>query len=73
VIDAITSKVVLILGRFTAKERMDVLDAIRRELRRGGFVPALCDFERSTQRDFTETIKTLAGMCQFIIADITER
>jgi hypothetical protein len=24
-----------------------------------------------TQRDFTETIKTLAGMCRFIIADIT--
>ncbi len=29
------------------------------------------DFERPTQRDFTETIKTLAGMSLFIIADIT--
>jgi hypothetical protein len=29
------------------------------------------DFEKPTQRDFTETIKTLAGMSRFIIADIT--
>jgi hypothetical protein len=29
------------------------------------------DFERPTQRDFTETIKTLAGLSRFIIADIT--
>jgi hypothetical protein len=31
------------------------------------------DFERPTQRDFTETIKTLSGLCRFIIADITNR
>ena len=29
------------------------------------------DFEKPTQRDFTETIKTLAGLSRFIIADIT--
>ena len=29
------------------------------------------DFEKPSQRDFTETIKTLAGMSRFIIADIT--
>jgi hypothetical protein len=29
------------------------------------------DFEKPAQRDFTETIKTLAGMSHFIIADIT--
>ena len=70
VIDTITSKVVLILGRFTA-ERKAVLDAIRDKLRELGFVPMMFDFEKPTQRDFTETIKTLAGLSRFIIADIT--
>lgn len=69
VIDTIGEKGVLILGRFTA-ERKAVLDAIRKKLRTLGFVPMMFDFERPTQRDFTETIKTLAGMSRFIIADI---
>jgi hypothetical protein len=70
VIDTITSKAVLILGRFTA-DRKPVLDAVREELRRLEYVPLLFDFDRPTDRDFTETIMTLAGMCRFIIADIT--
>jgi hypothetical protein len=70
VIDTMTSKLVLILGRFTA-ERRAVLDAIRDRLRDLKFVPVIFDFERPTQRDFTETIKTLAGLSRFIIADIT--
>jgi uncharacterized protein YjbI with pentapeptide repeats len=70
VIDTIGTKGVLILGRFTP-ERKTVLDAIRNKLRELGFVPMMFDFEKPTQRDFTETIKTLAGMSRFIIADIT--
>lgn len=70
VIDTIGGKGVLILGRFT-KERKEVLDAIRKRLRELGFVPMMFDFEKPTQRDFTETIKTLAGLSRFIIADIT--
>ena len=70
VIDTIGEKGVLILGRFT-KERKIVLDSIRTGLRQLGFVPMMFDFERPTQRDFTETIKTLAGLSRFIIADIT--
>ena len=71
VIDAITSKVVLILGRFTA-ERKAVLDAIRRELRGRGYLPVLFDFEKPASRDLTETISTLAHMARFVIADITD-
>jgi hypothetical protein len=67
---SIGEKGVLILGRFT-KERKTILNAIRNRLRELGFVPMMFDFERPTQRDFTETIKTLAGMSRFIIADIT--
>jgi Pentapeptide repeats (8 copies) len=71
VIDTITSKVVLILGRFTS-ERKDVLDAIRDSLRQHDYLPVLFDFDRPTSRDLTETISTLAHMARFIIADITE-
>jgi pentapeptide repeat protein len=70
VIDTIGEKGVLILGRFT-EERKAVLDAIRDRLRELGFVPMMFDFERPTQQDFDETIKTLAGLSRFVIADIT--
>lgn len=70
VIDSITSKVVLILGRFTP-DRKAVLDGIREELRRRDWVPILFDFDKPTQRDFTETIVTLAGMARFVVADIS--
>ncbi len=71
VINTIGKKGVLILGRFTPVERKLVLEAIREKLRQMDYVPIVFDFERPKDRDFTETIKTLAGMCRFIIADIT--
>src|SRR5262249_60071041 len=43
VIDTITSKAVLILGRFT-DERKAVLDALRQELRKRNYLPILFDF-----------------------------
>jgi uncharacterized protein YjbI with pentapeptide repeats len=70
VIDTITSKAVLILGRFTS-QRKAVLDAMADELRNRGLLPIIFDFERSTSLDFTETIRVLAGMSLFVIADIT--
>ncbi len=70
VIDTVCRKGVLILGRFSA-ERKAVLDALRDELRRRDFVPIIFDFQKPTERDITETVKTLAGLCRFIIADIT--
>ena len=70
VINTISKKGVLILGRFT--ERKDVLEAIRAAVRRRNYVPIVFDFERPTDRDFTETVMTLAGMCFFIVADITQ-
>ena len=70
VIDTITSKVVLILGRFG--EHKAVLDAIRNELRKNNYLPVLFDFEKPTNRDITETVRTLAHLSRFIIADITE-
>ena len=71
IIDRITSKIVLILGRFT-EERKAVLDAIRDALRKRNYTPVLFDFDKPASRDLTETISTLAHMARFIIADITE-
>jgi len=71
VINTITSKVVLILGRFT-DERKSVLDAIREELRKRDYLPILFDFNVPATRDITETVSLLARMARFIIADLTD-
>ncbi len=71
VIDTVTSRAVLILGRFT-KERKAVLNALRNELRKRNKLPILFDFDLCENRTTEETVRTLAGMAQFIIADITD-
>lgn len=70
VIDTITSRAVLILGRFTRPHKA-VLDALRDALRDRGYAPVLFDFRPSDARDLTETVVVLAGMARFVIADIT--
>jgi hypothetical protein len=71
VIDTITSKVVLILGRFSP-ERKAVLDALREELRQRNYLPILFDFEKPSSRDTDETITLLARMARFVVADISD-
>ena len=71
VIDTITSKVVLILGRFSP-ERKIVLDAIREEIRRQHLLPVMFDFTPSASQTTLETISTLAHMARFVIADLTD-
>lgn len=71
VIDTITSKVVLILGRFTP-ERKAVLDSAKDLCRDANLLPILFDFEGPQSRDLTETIVTLAHMARFVLADLTE-
>lgn len=70
VIKTIGSKGVLILGRFSI-ERKEILDSLRNALKQRNFVPMIFDFDRPTNKDFTETIKILAGISKFVIADIT--
>lgn len=71
VVDTITSKVVLILGRFT-EPRKAILDALRDELRQRNYLPVLFDFDVPATRDITETVGTIAHMSRFVIADITD-
>jgi uncharacterized protein YjbI with pentapeptide repeats len=70
-INTLTSKTVLILGRFAPPERKAILDALKDGLREYNLLPIVFDFDHPTNKDFTETIKTLAGLSYFVIADIT--
>jgi len=71
VIHTLTSKSVLILGRFSIPERRSILDALRNKLREYDLLPIVFDFDRPTDKDFTETINILAKLSLFVIADIT--
>src|SRR6266487_1190764 len=71
VINTLTTKSVLILGRFTP-ERKAVLDALRETLRQHNYLPILFDFEKPSSLDLTETVTTLAHLSRFIIIDFTD-
>jgi hypothetical protein len=71
VIETVTSKVVLILGRFSP-ERKSVLDQIKTNLDRSGYLAVLFDFEVPAGRDLTETVITLAALSKFIVADLSD-
>lgn len=71
VIDTITTKTVLILGRFT-DERKTILDSMREELRNRNYIPILFDFDKPTNRDLTETVMTLFSLARFVIADLSD-
>ena len=70
VIDTVGKKGVLLLGRFT-EGRIAVLDRLRDELRKRGYLPIVFNFDKPETKDFTETVRLLAGMSKFVIADIT--
>jgi hypothetical protein len=70
VIDTIGKKGVLLLGRFT-DGRLAVLERLRDELRKRRFVPMVFNFDKPETKDFTETVRLLAGLSRFVIVDIT--
>jgi uncharacterized protein YjbI with pentapeptide repeats len=70
VIDTIGKKGVLLLGRFT-EGRIQVLERLRDKLRSLGFLPMVFNFDKPETKDFTETVRLLANMSHFVIADIT--
>jgi uncharacterized protein YjbI with pentapeptide repeats len=70
VIDTVGKKGVLLLGRFT-EGRIEVLDRLRDELRQRGYLPIVFNFDKPETKDFTETVRLLAGLSKFVIADLT--
>ena len=48
-----------------------MFERLREELRKREYLPILFDFDKPETKDFTETVRLLAGLSKFIIADIT--
>ncbi len=70
-LESMTAAGVLLLGTFRGAggER---LDALRRALREVGLVGVKFDFRRPRDRTLKETVLTLAGLCRFVIADLSD-
>ena len=69
VIDTVGNRGVLLLGRFT-EGRIELLDRLREELRSRGYLPIVFNFDKPETKDFTETVRLLAGLSKFVIADM---
>jgi hypothetical protein len=70
VLNAVTKRGVLILGRFR-DGGLELLQAVAAQLRDHGYLPIIFEFDRPESRSITETVKTLAGLSRFIIADLS--
>jgi hypothetical protein len=51
--------------------RIAILERLRDELRKRDFLPLVFNFDKPETKDFTETVRLLAGMSRFVIVDIT--
>ncbi len=70
IIDASSNRLVLLLGRFSGPGRT-VLRALKRKLRQFDLLAIPFDFPPPDERDTTETIKVLATLSRFVIADVS--
>ena len=70
VLNAVTERGVLLLGRFGGGG-LEVLQAVAARLREAKYLPIIFDFDRPQDRNYTETVKTLVGLSRFIIADLS--
>ena len=71
VFDTLASKTVLILGRFSERQK-PILDSLRPTLAAMDLVPIMFDFTPSSHIDETSTVLILASLARFIIADLSE-
>lgn len=70
VLDTVTQKGVLLLGRFSAGG-LDLLRAVAQDLRHWHYLPIIFDFDRPADRTYTETVKTLVGLSRFVIVELS--
>jgi len=68
---SVTSKGVLLLGRFTG-EQAAILEGLKNAIRSRGYLPLKFDFAKPEDRTLKETVLTLAGLSRFIVADLTD-
>jgi hypothetical protein len=71
VIDTLTSKSVLLLGRFTP-ERKATLDELRRALRAHGYTPVMFDFDKPNSKTVSDTVRLLAQIARYVVVDLTD-
>ena len=67
---SVTERGVLILGRFGGGG-IETLNAVAAKLRALGYLPFIFDFERPRDRNYTETVQTLAGLSRFVVVDLS--
>ncbi len=70
VINVVTHKGILILGRF-GNGGLTTLEKVASGVRQLGYLPMLFDFERPDNQDYTETVQTLAGLARMAIVDLS--
>jgi len=69
VLNAITERGVLILGRFGGGG-LELLQSLATKLRESKYQPFIF-FDRPADRNYTETVKTLVGLSRFVIVDLS--
>jgi hypothetical protein len=52
--------------------RIEVLNRLREELRKRGYLPIVFNFDKPKTKTLTETVRVLAGLSRFVIADVTD-
>ncbi len=70
IIDASSNRLVLLLGRLSGPGRA-ILMALKQRLREFDLLAIAFDFPPPDERDTTETIKVLATLSRFVIADVS--
>lgn len=69
-IGAVAERGVLLLGRFK-DGGYELLQAVAARLRELKYLPIIFDFDRPDDRNYTETVKTLAGLARFVVVDLS--
>jgi len=70
VLNSITKRGVLILGRFGGGG-LDILQSIAAKLREMKYLPIIFNFDRPEGKNYTETVQTLVGLSRFVIVDLS--
>lgn len=71
IIETLTSKIVLILGRFT-DQRKSVLQGVKVRLVELGYVPVIFDFKKPENTDHMEPVLLIAQLARFVLADFSD-